>query len=293
MYQTTLGSEFEFSGVGLHCGRNISVLVSPAEENAGITFSRGDIKNSPFVRTTAFNVTSTQLATTVSCGDFPISTIEHLLSALYGLGVDNAKINVEGAEIPILDGSAGPIAKMITDAGITPQKAKRKYLRILRPISSEDDDKLVCASPSDELDISFEIEYPSHAISRQTKEFKLTPASYLENISIARTFGFRKEVEMLWQMGLAKGGSMENAIVVDDEDGVLNPDGLRISDEFVSHKILDLIGDLALIGYRLLGGIRAVKTGHALNNRFARKLLESLNSYAIEELSGKGYGYMI
>ncbi|MDR2104719.1 MAG: UDP-3-O-acyl-N-acetylglucosamine deacetylase, partial [Deferribacteraceae bacterium] len=129
MYQTTLTREFSFHGVGLHCGRDISVVVSPAAENMGIVFARSDVKNSPYVRTTAFNVTSTQLATTISCGDFPISTIEHLLSALYGLGIDNAKISVEGAEIPILDGSSQPIAEMIKDAGITPQRAKRKYLK--------------------------------------------------------------------------------------------------------------------------------------------------------------------
>jgi UDP-3-O-[3-hydroxymyristoyl] N-acetylglucosamine deacetylase len=292
LFQTTLNREFSFSGVGLHSGRDISVSVFPAEENTGIVFARTDVKNSPFVRTTAFNVTSTQLATTVSCGDFPISTIEHLLSALYGLGVDNAKIGVEGAEIPIMDGSAAPLAEMIVSAGISSQRAKRKYLKVLRGISSEDEDKSVSASPGDRLKIFFEIEYASDAISRQAKEFDLTPASYLENISIARTFGFRKEVEMLWQMGLAKGGSMQNAVVVDDVGGVLNPEGLRVSDEFVSHKILDLIGDLALVGYRLIGEIRAVKSGHGLNNRFARKLLESLNYYSIEELSEGGYGHL-
>lgn len=296
LYQTTLADPFTFSGVGLHSGKIMTVRVLPAEENCGIQFCRSDVRHSPFVRTSPFNVTSTQLATTVACGDFPISTIEHLVSALYGLGVDNAYIEVGGPEIPILDGSSRPIARLIAVATIVPQKAKRKYLHIEKPLSAEMDNKSVSAAPprQPELTIAFEIDYPHEAIRHQKKNLMLTPHSYYHALADARTFGFQKEVEMLWKMGLAKGGSMENAIVLDDKSGILNPEGLRHEDEFVSHKILDLIGDISLVGYRVLGHIHAVRSGHQLNNIFARKLIESVNSYRIIELEtdSDGYGYL-
>ena len=283
-----------FSGVGLHSGRQMPVHVRPAEADSGIQFARSDVKNCPFVRTSPFNVTSTQLATTIKCGDFPISTIEHLVSALYGLGVDNAYIEVGGPEIPILDGSAIPIAREICSVGIKPLDVKRKYLVFERELAIEHDNKTVVAGPGEGALITFEISYPHNAIGTQVRTLKLTPDTYLDTVSLARTFGFQKEVEALWKMGLAKGGSLENAIVLDDKDGILNPEGLRADDEFVSHKILDLIGDLSLVGYRMLGHIHADKSGHHVNNLFARKLLETPNIYTICELDDEslGYGYI-
>lgn len=283
MYQTTLKDRFNFSGVGLHSGNNMNVTVIPAPENSGIQFKRSDVYNCPFVKATATNVSSTQLATTITCGDFPISTIEHLMSALYGLGIDNAYIEAEGPEIPILDGSAKPIVEMICQTGIINQNAPRKYLKITRDIAFEMDDKSVQATKDDNLRITFEIDYPGSIIGHQTKEVVITPESYKE-IANARTFGFRKDVEQLHQMGLARGGSINNAIVIDDENGVLNPGGLRQPDEFVNHKILDLIGDFSLAGYRIMGHIYAKRSGHKVNNLFTRRLLESLNSYKIVEL---------
>ncbi len=296
MYQTTLTNSFEFSGVGLHSGEVMTVTVLPAEPDTGIQFCRSDVLHCPFVRVSPFNVTSTQLATTIACGDFPISTIEHLVSALYGLGVDNAFIKVGGPEVPILDGSAGPIARQIASSGITQLSARRKYLQIRQNLDVELDDKSVDASPSKihELHLTFEIDYPHAAIKRQVKSFALTPDSYFNTLSEARTFGFQKEVEMLWKMGLAKGGSLDNAVVLDDKDGILNPEGLRQDDEFVSHKILDLIGDISLVGYRILGNISAARSGHHLNNVFARKLMESSNAFSIIELDNpaEGFGYL-
>jgi UDP-3-O-[3-hydroxymyristoyl] N-acetylglucosamine deacetylase len=291
LYQTTVNSSFSFSGVGLHSGKEMPVVVSPADANTGVQFRRSDVQNCPWVRITPFNVMSTQLATTIQCGDFPISTIEHLMSAMYGLGVDNAYIEVGGPEIPILDGSALPIAKQICDVGILQQDAKRKYLVFERSISLEHDNKTVSAEASDKPLITFEIEYPHNAIGKQIRTLELSPETYIETVSIARTFGFKQEIEALWKMGLAKGGSIDNAIVVDNEEGILNPGGLRASDEFVSHKILDLIGDLALVGYRLQGHIYAVKSGHHVNNLFARKLLEAPNTYQIIELQDESQGY--
>jgi UDP-3-O-[3-hydroxymyristoyl] N-acetylglucosamine deacetylase len=281
LYQTTINREFSFSGVGLHSGKDMPVSVLPAEADTGIQFTRSDVQNCPFVRITPFNVTSTQLATTVTCGDFPISTIEHLVSALYGLGVDNAYIKVGGPEIPILDGSAEPIVQMILSTGIVPLEAKRQYLYITRDIGVEIDDKAVHASPCDDFKVTFEIEYPHAAIRQQTLTVTVTPETFSNEIANARTFGFQSEVEALWKMGLAKGGSLENAIVLDGNDGILNPEGLRHKYEFVSHKILDLIGDISLVGYQIKGHIHAKKSGHHVNNLFARKLIESLNSYKL------------
>jgi UDP-3-O-[3-hydroxymyristoyl] N-acetylglucosamine deacetylase len=293
MFQTTIHKEFSFSGVGLHSGKEMPVTVMPAPADTGIQFARTDVQNCPFVRITPFNVTSTQLATTISCGDFPISTIEHLVSALYGLGVDNVYIKVEGPEIPILDGSAAPIVDLIDSVGIVQLEVKRKYLCISRDVLVEKDEKVVLGSPSSGLTITFEIEYPHAAIQHQILTLDLSPTVYRNTVANSRTFGFRSEVEALWKMGLAKGGSMENAIVLDDKDGILNPEGLRHKDEFVSHKILDLLGDVSLVGYRMKGHILAKKSGHQVNNIFARKLLESLNNYTLEEIDmGRGYGYL-
>ena len=294
MYQTTLLKEFSFSGVGLHSGKEMGVRVLPAPADTGVQFCRTDVKNCPFERASPFNVTFTQLATTISCCDFPISTIEHLASALYGLGVDNVFVEVDGPEIPILDGSAVPISSLIACAGIVTLDVKRKYLIIKRPVEIEIDDKLVRGDAYDGLEITFAIDYSHEAIRCKKRSITLSPELYYNTIANARTFGFKKDVEMLWNMGLAKGGSLDNAIVLDDKDGILNPGGLRHSNEFVSHKILDLIGDISLTGYRLLGHIYAVKSGHHLNNLFARRLVESMNSYRITELEDHNptYGYL-
>jgi UDP-3-O-[3-hydroxymyristoyl] N-acetylglucosamine deacetylase len=294
MYQTTLNKPFDIKGVGLHNGKDIDVEVTPSEENTGIRFMRTDVLNCPAVRTTPFNVSSTQLATTVSCGDFPISTIEHLASALYGLGVDNALIKVNGTEIPILDGSALPIVNSIRVAGIRELNAKRLYMYIEKPLLFDMDDKSIEIISSGGFRIIYEIQYDNVGIGSQISKLDLTPESYCNTVALARTFGFQKDVNLLRQIGLIKGGSVENAVVLSESGEVLNEGGLRLKEEFVLHKVLDIIGDISLLGYRLLGTLHAKRAGHALNNFFARKLLESPNVYTIKEIDLKvaGYGHI-
>lgn len=285
--QKTLAKAFTIKGIGLHSGKEFTAVVSPAPENTGIQFRRDDVRHCEYTRITPYNVSSTQLATTIDCGGLPISTIEHFAGAFYGLGLDNAYVSVSGTEVPILDGSAKEIMEHIEKAGLKEQKAPRKVLKVTRPVSIEYEGKTVEIEPYDSFQITFELDYPHPVIGRQVFTYDYDEKSFHKEIGIARTFGFKREVEALWSMGLAKGGSLANAIVIDDKEGVLNPEGLRAPDEFVRHKILDMFGDLSLIGYRLQGRIKASKSGHQVNNVFARTLLEATNSYVIEDMQEK------
>ncbi|MEF3255469.1 MAG: UDP-3-O-acyl-N-acetylglucosamine deacetylase [Deferribacterales bacterium] len=282
IYQTTLNSEITFSGVGLHSGKEISVKISPSYGNSGIRFKRGDIPTSDPVKISPFNVYSTQLATSIKCGDFPISTVEHLMAALYGMGIDNALVEVFGQEIPILDGSSLPYVKMIREAGIKILPQKKKYLRLNRKLVIEKDGKMIEMLPSRFMKITVNIDFDNSFIGSQKAFVNITRESFEKELAPARTFGFKKDVEKLWSLGLAKGGSMDNAVVIDD-DRVLNPEGLRMPDELVKHKALDLLGDISLIGYRFFGHIRTYRSGHMINNIFARSLLISTDLYTIEE----------
>jgi UDP-3-O-[3-hydroxymyristoyl] N-acetylglucosamine deacetylase len=284
MYQTTIKNKVSFSGVGLHTGKFINVTITPAFADTGIQFKRADKKDGEFVKVSPFNVYSTHLATTLKCGNYSISTIEHLMSALYGLGIDNAYVEVEGSEVPILDGSAMPIVELLHSAGIEKLNKARKYLKFKKKIRIEKDGKWIEIIPSRFFKTTFHIAFDNEIINEQKAYFKVTPAIFHKEIAKARTFGFKKDIEAIWKMGLAKGGSLENAVVIDN-DKVLNPEGLRYSDEFVRHKVLDLIGDLSLIGYRFFGHVRASKSGHQLNNLFAKALLESNNYYSVIELN--------
>lgn len=281
--QKTIAQAFTIKGIGLHSGKEFQAVVSPAPVNTGIQFKRDDVRHCGYTRITPYNVSSTQLATTIDCDGLPISTIEHFSAAFYGLGIDNAFIAVSGTEVPILDGSAKDIMEHIEKAGIKEQNEKRKVLRVTRPVSIEYEGKTVEIKPSDNFEITFELDYPHPVIGKQVFTYIYDEKTFHKEIGTARTFGFKREVEALWSMGLAKGGSLDNAIVIDDKEGVLNKEGLRFKNEFVRHKILDMFGDLALIGYRLQGSISACKSGHQVNNVFARALLESTNSYIIEE----------
>ncbi len=279
--QKTLAKPFTITGTGLHSGKDFTAVVSPAPENTGIQFRRDDVRHCDYTRITPYNVSSTQLATTIDCGGLPISTIEHFSAAFYGLGLDNAYVSVSGTEVPILDGSAKDIIEHIEKAGFKEQRAKRKVLKVTRPVSIEYEGKTVEIEPCDTFKITFELDYPHPVIGKQVFTYNYDENTFHEEIGKARTFGFKREVEALWSMGLAKGGSLENAIVIDDVEGVINKEGLRFKNEFVRHKILDMFGDLALIGYRLQGSIKASKSGHQVNNVFARTLLEATNSYII------------
>lgn len=280
--QKTLNKSFTISGIGLHSGSVFTATVSPAPVDTGIQFRRDDVMHCDYTRITPYNVSSTQLATTIDCGGLPVSTIEHFSSAFYGTGLDNAYISVSGPEVPILDGSAKLIIDEINKAGLVEQNKPRKILKVTRPVAINFDGKTVEIEPYDNgFQITFELDYPHPVIGCQVFTYDYNEKNFAEEIGMARTFGFKREVEALRSMGLAKGGSLENAVVIGDEEGVLNPEGLRVKNEFVRHKILDMFGDLALIGYRIHGKIKAVKSGHQVNNVFAKALLEATNSYTI------------
>ncbi len=281
--QRTVKRSFKIEGIGLHSGDQFTVDVMPAPVDTGVRFRRTDVRLCDYTRITPYNVSSTQLATTIDCDGLPISTIEHLMAGLYGMGIDNAFVDVSGPEVPILDGSALPVVQMIKTAGIVQQEKKRQVLRITRPVSVSLDGKTVDAKPSNDFIITFELDYSHPAVGQQVFTYKHDYETYEDEIALARTFGFSREVDALRAMGLARGGSLDNAIVIGDETGVMNPEGLRRGDEFVRHKILDMYGDLSLIGYRIIGDITAVRSGHHINNVFARALLEATNSYEIVE----------
>jgi len=283
MYQTTLNNTVSFEGIGLHSGKHIKVHVHPAFPDTGIQFRRSDIKSSEYTKASPYTVSSTQLATTINCNGGQISTIEHLMSALYGLGIDNAMVEVDGFEVPILDGSANPIVNLLYGAGIKKLNKKRKYIKFKKRIRLEREDKWIELIPSRFFKVTFDINFDDDFVGQQKAYFEVTRDSFSNEIANARTFGFKKDVDALHSMGLAKGGSLDNAVVIDGNQ-ILNEDGLRHKDEFVRHKILDLIGDISLVGYRFFGHIRAYKSGHLLNNIFAKILLESNYCYNMIEL---------
>lgn len=283
MFQKTLEKSVSLEGIGLHSGKFIKINIHPAFPDTGIQFRRSDVKNSEFTKASPYTVSSTQLATTIECGGCKISTIEHLMSALYGLGVDNAYVEVDGPEVPILDGSSAPYVAIFSQSGIKTQNKKRKYLKFKRKIRLERDNKWIELIPSRFFKVTFDISYDDDFVKQQKAYFKIDEDEFSSEIAGARTFGFKKDVDALWDMGLAKGGSLDNAVVIDGNK-ILNEDGLRYQDEFVRHKVLDLMGDISLLGYRIFGHIRAYRSGHMLNNIFARTLLESTYCYSIVEL---------
>ncbi|MCK5727833.1 MAG: UDP-3-O-acyl-N-acetylglucosamine deacetylase [Methylococcales bacterium] len=280
--QQTLKNTIRATGVGLHTGDKVYLTLHPAEVGTGIRFRRTDLDQPVTIQATPENVGETMLSTTLVQGNIKISTIEHLLSALAGLGIDNAIIDVSSAEVPIMDGSAGPFVFLIQSAGVVEQNSPKKYLRIKETIRVEEGDKWAEFVPFNGFKVTFTIdfEHPAFAehLKTATMDFSLT--SFVKEVSRARTFGFMKDIEFLRKNNLALGGSLDNAIIIDD-DKVLNEDGLRYADEFVKHKILDAIGDLYLLGYSLIGEFRGYKSGHALNNKLLRALLANESAWEI------------
>lgn len=274
IHQRTLKNVIRASGVGLHTGQKIRLTLRPAPADHGITFCRVDLDPVVEIPAQANNVGDTTMSTTLTDGAARVSTVEHLLSAMAGLGIDNAIIDVDGPEIPIMDGSAGPFVFLLQSAGIVDQTAPKKFIRIKKPVEVTDGDKLARFSPFDGFKVDFSIEF-DHPVFRDRSLRALidfSSTSYVKEVSRARTFGFVHEIEYLQSIGLARGGSLDNAIVVDRFD-ILNKDGLRYEDEFVKHKILDAIGDLYLLGHSVIGEFRAHKSGHGLNNQLLRSLL--------------------
>lgn len=281
-YQQTLNADFSCSGIGLHSGKKVNLTVSPAPSGFGIQFVRTDLRGKNKVKVGPSTVSGTSFATTISGKDFYISTVEHLMSALVGMGVDNAIVKIDGEEVPIMDGSAAPFACLIASVGLRRQSKPRLYMEIVRPIMIREAGKSVALYPHDGFRVDCEIDFEHPAINTQRLEIEITPESYISDIAPARTFGFLSEISMLQANGLAAGGGLDNAVVLGDYS-VLNKGGLRFPDEFVRHKILDSLGDLYLAGMPILGRFVAYKSGHGLNNRLARKLMTESESWRIVE----------
>ncbi len=282
--QTTIANPTAISGIGLHTGARINMTLRPAEANTGIVFHRRVGDRTVTIEATAGNVVDTRLATVLGKGEVRVSTVEHLLSALAAYGVDNLHIDIDGPEVPIMDGSAAPFASIIEEAGQLRHAQSRKFLAVRQPVSVIDGEKRVSIIPSRFFRITFDIAFQHPCIALQQRSVKVTSATFRRELAPARTFGFLRDVETLKAAGLARGGSLENAIVVDDER-ILNPEGLRFQDEFVRHKILDAIGDLSLIGYPILGHVRAFKAGHDVNYQLVQKLLDTPESWQLLEFS--------
>ncbi|HHC73064.1 MAG TPA: UDP-3-O-acyl-N-acetylglucosamine deacetylase [Thiotrichales bacterium] len=272
--QRTLKNVIRATGVGLHTGKKVYLTLRPAPVDTGIIFRRVDLPEVVEIRASHENVGDTRLSTSLVRGDVRISTVEHLLSALAGLGIDNAFIDLSAPEVPIMDGSAGPFVFLIQSAGIEEQNAPKRFIRILKSVKVEEADKWARFDPFDGFKVGFAIDFdhPVFQARRQQAEVDFSTTSFVKEVSRARTFGFMKDIEMLRQNELALGGSLSNAVVVDDFR-VLNEDGLRYEDEFVKHKILDAIGDLYLLGHSLIGAFTGHKSGHALNNCLLRTLM--------------------
>lgn len=272
--QRTLKNVIRATGVGLHTGEKVYLTLRPAAPDSGIIFRRVDLDEPVEIPATPENVGDTTLSTTLIKDGVRISTVEHLLSAMAGLGIDNAYVDLNAAEVPIMDGSAGPFVFLIQSAGIEEQNAPKRFIRIKKSVRVEDGDKWVNFEPFDGFKVAFTIDFdhPAFKEGSQIAEVDFSTTSFVREVSRARTFGFMNQIEQLRANNLALGGSLDNAVVVDDYR-VLNEDGLRYVDEFVKHKILDSIGDLYLLGHSLIGAFSGHKSGHALNNELLRALL--------------------
>ena len=280
--QRTLKNVIRATGVGLHTGEKVYLTLRPAAADSGIIFRRVDLDPPVEILAKAENVSDTTLSSSLSAGDVRISTVEHLLSALAGLGIDNAYVDVSASEVPIMDGSAGPFVFLVQSAGIEEQNAPKRFIRIKRKVRVENDDKWVQFEPFDgfKVNLSINFDHPAFNGRKQTCEIDFSTTSFVKDVSRARTFGFMSQLEALRARNLALGGSLDNAIVVDDYR-VLNEDGLRYEDEFVKHKVLDAIGDLYMLGHSLIGSFSGYKSGHGLNNQLLRALMADEESWEL------------
>lgn len=280
IYQRTLKNVIRATGVGLHTGEKIYLTLRPANVDTGIVFRRIDFDDPVEIKACAENVIDTQLSTTIGKDDVKISTVEHLLSAVAGLGIDNAYVDLTAAEVPIMDGSASPFVFLLQSAGIVEQKKPKKFIRIKKTVLLEEGGKWARFDPFNGFKVGFTIEFdhPVFKAIRQCAEIDFSTTSFLKEVSRARTFGFIKDLESLRARNLALGGSLDNAVVIDDYR-ILNEDGLRYEDEFVKHKILDAIGDLYLLGRSLVGAFTGYKSGHALNNKLLCALLSQPDAW--------------
>lgn len=284
--QRTIKNLVKATGVGLHSGRKVELTLRPAAPNTGIVFRRVDLNPIVDILTDPYLVSDTRLSSCLEVDGVKVQTVEHLMSALHGLGIDNVYVDLTAGEVPIMDGSSSPFVFLIQSAGIEEQSSQKKFIRILEEVKVEIDDKWVKFEPFSGFKVDFRIDFKHPAFSDLNRSVTLdfNNTSYIKEVSRARTFGFMQDVERLRAQGLALGGSIENAIVMDGYR-ILNADGLRYEDEFVKHKALDAIGDLYLLGKPLIGAFSAYKSGHHLNNLLLRKLLEQDRSWELVEMS--------
>ena len=295
LQQRTLNNSIRATGVGLHTGEKVYVTLRPAPENSGIVFIRSDVGEGVELTAHALKVGSTTMATSLINGEVELSTIEHLMSAFAGLGIDNAIVEVSAPELPIMDGSAAPFVFLLQSAGVRLQNAPKRFVRILKTVRYEHGDVYTQLEPYDGFQLNYTLKYdhPVFKKHEHTVSLDFSTTAYVKEVSRARTFGFLADYEKLRSMNLAKGGSLDNAVVV-DEFKILNEEGLRLEDEFVKHKILDAIGDLYLLGHGILGKFTGYKSGHGPNNHLLRMLLADESAYEIvtaEELDYAPSGY--
>src|SRR6187200_2279552 len=276
--QQTLKRQISCAGIGLHSGQKVTLTLKPAPADSGIRFRRTDLGVE--IPASVDNVSAVQYATILGRDGATVETVEHLLAALVASGIDNVVVELSQREVPIMDGSSAPFLFLLQEAGVKRQSAARKYLKVLKPLQIASGDKRIAVYPSDHFKVSYTISFDHPLLRHQTRTERITEQSFTEHIASARTFGFLKEVEWLRQQGLALGGSLENAIVIGDA-GVLN--ALRFEDEFVRHKILDAIGDLALVGHPIVGHVVAHRAGHALHTALASRLLEERDAWMLME----------
>lgn len=280
--QRTIQRPIRATGIGLHSGKKVYLGLLPHGPDCGIVFRRTDLNPPVDVPASALLVQETMMSSNLVQGDVRIGTVEHLMSALAGLGIDNLIVEVSAAEIPIMDGSAGPFIFLLQSAGIVEQAAPKRFIRVLQPVEVCVDDKRAAFLPHNGFSVQFTIDFdhPAFAAEHQSAEVDFSSSSFVDEVSHARTFGFLRDIEYLRANNLALGGSLDNAIVVDDH-GIVNQEGLRFADEFVRHKMLDAIGDLYLVGHSIIGRFEGYKSGHALNNQLLRALLSQPNHYEI------------
>ena len=280
--QRTLKNVIRATGIGLHTGEKVYLTLRPAAVDTGIVFRRVDLDPPVEIPARAENVGDTTLSTSLVCEGARVATVEHLLSALAGLGIDNAYVDVSAPEVPIMDGSAGPFVFLVQSAGVEDQNAPKRFIRIKKPVQVEDGDKWARFEPFEGFKVSFAIEFDHPVFKNRCQEavVDFSTTSFVKEVSRARTFGFMRDIELLREKRLALGGSLDNAVVVDDYR-VLNEDGLRYDDEFVKHKVLDAIGDLYLLGRSLIGAFSGFKSGHALNNHLLRALMADESAWEL------------
>lgn len=285
--QYTVKRAVSCCGVGLHTGRTVNLTINPAPVNTGIQFVRSDLAGRPTIAARVERVVDTTLATTIGDGSARISTTEHLLAALRAYGIDNALLDIDSHETPIMDGSAGPFIRLLKTAGRQRQQALRKVLRITRPLQFVDGNKTIRIEPYEGFKVTGRIQFDDALINEQRYSVEVTPERFIKEIAFARTFGFVEQVEQLWQNGLALGGTLDNVIAIHwNRRSILNEDGLRFDDEFIRHKVLDVIGDMALLGSPLLGHVIADRSGHSLHLGLMKAIIENPQCWEYVTLAG-------